>query len=1110
MEDFRNFFEQDYQGVKAFVEKIISPVFGNLFVEATEDILQSNPNNKPAADRANILSVKRFGACDELDVPLYFFDITLSETVRLAYSRVNIQALVRQLMETYSAALIVFHYPDNKGDWRVSYVSKGSNATDATSAKRYTYLMGENRKCHTAADRFSYLSTKEKTVTNITDAFSVEKLSDEFFERYRNVYADFVQFITGKRYEKEKGKWVENTIHEPNEQLHSSFSGIEKDVRDYVKKMMGRLVFLQFLQKKGWLGVPIEKNWGEGDQHFLQNLFKNSDQQEDFLDLVLEPLLFQSLNNGERSNELADSRLGENIKIPYLNGGLFESDDLDKKRVIFPAYLFSELFQFFSEYNFTIDENDPNDAEVGVDPEMLGRIFENLLEDNKDKGAFYTPKEIVQYMCRESLIAYLTVDNEDMTVLIKDLVLFQKTDNLTEKQKKVLLKKLKEVKVCDPAIGSGAFPMGMLNEIYNCCITLEGKIERAVEIKKHIIQQSIYGVDIEKGAVDIARLRFWLALVVDEEQPQPLPNLDYKIMQGDSLLESFDGLNLSNITLKHNKETLKDLFGNIVNPQMTLSWTENEENQDDILISMRDYFRTNDHNKKEELRKRIDNQVIGYIISFCSGNKNIAEKVKSINSDKKPFFLWHLYFADVFNSSKKGFDIIIGNPPYVEAKKLKSIASQLKSYKVYTGTADLSSYFFEKGLSLCAEKGYLCFISTNKFFNTGYGKPLREFILKNQIDQMINFEQVEVFDKVLVSSVICGISKKEPKKSNKFIYKKFYKLKHKEFKQKFLEGIEHPTLYKQSNLDANEWSFSDNTGLALKSKIESKAQILENIEGISVFRGITTGFNPAFIIDEKQKSEFEQNDTNYQLIIKTLLQGRNVRKWTYIKSKENLLFIPWHFPLHNDKKITGNSALAEFELNKRYPYLFNHLKNFEEKLCQRNVEETGIRYEWYALQRCAASYFEEFEVKEKVIWGLTADKWAFAYDSEQHYLPSNGYILTSKLIPIKYLLALLNSNLLKYYFGFIGIMTAGGAYTLKHATILQLPIKIAKNQEKFIEIVDEILLLKNKNIENNTYKEELKIDAYVYKLYELSFVEVNIIDSNFGLSEDDYNSIKIE
>ena len=206
------------------------------------------------------------------------------------------------------------------------------------------------------------------------------------------------------------------------------------------------------------------------------------------------------------------------------------------------------LLDFFASYNFTIDENDPDDAEVGVDPEMLGRIFENLLEDNKDKGAFYTPKEIVSYMCRESLIAYLQtgIDDEPTKEAIRQFVTtHQVQEHLPENTDQLL----KDVKICDPAIGSGAFPMGLLKELFLCRTALEGISQhQAAEIKKHIIQQNVYGVDIERGAVDIARLRFWLSLIVDEETPQALPNLDFKIMQGNSLLEQYKGVDLSTMT----------------------------------------------------------------------------------------------------------------------------------------------------------------------------------------------------------------------------------------------------------------------------------------------------------------------------------------------------------------------------------------------------------------------------------------------------------------------------------------------------------------------------------------------------------------------------------
>ena len=279
---------------------------------------------------------------------------------------------------------------------------------------------------------------------------------------------------------------------------------------------------------QGWLG--------DGEYYLILDCSQNA---ERACSIVREwkPLpLSQNLNRALYGEEK------DGIKIPYLNGGLFELEATDIPKSVFPADYFADLFDFFNQYNFTIDENDPNDAEVGIDPEMLGRIFENLLEDNKDKGAFYTPKEIVQYMCRESLIAYLQTDaEEESKVSMRKFVTTHEVAELRSAEVFKVDKKLREVKICDPAIGSGAFPMGLLKELFDCRMAIEGSDEGKTpsEIKKDIIQNSIYGVDIEKGAVDIARLRFWLSLIIDEQTPHALPNMDFKIMQGNSLLEQY-------------------------------------------------------------------------------------------------------------------------------------------------------------------------------------------------------------------------------------------------------------------------------------------------------------------------------------------------------------------------------------------------------------------------------------------------------------------------------------------------------------------------------------------------------------------------------------------
>lgn len=598
MTDFRTFFEQAYPGKDKIYEDIILPIFKN-----ATDLRKTTPIALAESDKKNVLQASIIAQVAGT-FPVTFADVEVQSSVHLKRNRVSIQNCIRKIMEDNTSALIFFHFADNQNEWRVSFAYRAETLQTSTSAKRYTYLCGIEHPCRTIAERFHHLSKKADsaaiTVDDMLDAFSVEALSKEFFAEYKVFYEDFVQYITGKRYIKAKGKSGYENRAVAGAKIHTKifahFQQIcngdeqkaEKNVRDYIKKMMGRLVFIQFLQKKGWLGCT-DDNWNDGDRDYLQHLFEHSStkQQNDFLSTVLDPLFFGMLNTNpeERAHHFKQKNWDITLldrfgKVPYLNGGLFEEDEEDYVSVVFPAVLFSNpaqkeaerifrssqnngypydascgLLDFFARYNFTIDETDPEDREVGVDPEMLGKIFENLLEDNKDKGAFYTPKEIVQYMCRESLIAYLAEETQDEPGM-RNFVL--KHEIHTIKDKKTVLSALKNIKICDPAVGSGAFPMGMLNELFACRMLLEGDSsdeENRSRIKKDIVRENIYGVDIEKGAVDIARLRFWLAIIVDEKTPLPLPNLDYKIMQGNSLLESYEGVSLENL-LHQNKNDL--------------------------------------------------------------------------------------------------------------------------------------------------------------------------------------------------------------------------------------------------------------------------------------------------------------------------------------------------------------------------------------------------------------------------------------------------------------------------------------------------------------------------------------------------------------------------
>lgn len=524
-------------------------------------------------------------------------------------------------------------------------------------------------------------------------------------------------------------------------------------MRDYIKKMMGRIVFLYFLQSKGWLARNL---------HYMHDLFYDASDEVkgDFLDKVLEPMFFGLLNTRPEDRSSAPLVNGVGVKyipnadeIPYLNGGLFQQEKIDEVESVFPAGMFQSLFDFFDSYNFTIDENDPNDAEVGVDPEMLGKIFENLLEDNKDKGAFYTPKEIVRYMCQESLTAYLQTGIDDAEVK-EHIANFVKTNDVEElggassELAMSLDQKLIDVKICDPAIGSGAFPMGLLRELYACRKSIEiFEEDNAADIKRHIIQNNIYGVDIEKGAVDIARLRFWLALIIDEKEPMPLPNLDFKIMQGNSLLESYKGVDLdvTSKKLKTGKDTKK------TRGVLSLSFEEADV-QKTIQDLVKSYFSITDHTLRAQRRQQIDKYVKDYIKICAEGNHEVQDAVDELEIPNDQFFLWHTYFADVFE--KGGFDIVIGNPPYgvsIKDDYRKAVVASwgnVPDYEIYY-------YFIVLAAPLLKEKGIMSYIIPNTFLFNTFAKHFREMLVEKwNVLEILDCTKFPIFESAVVRNAI--------------------------------------------------------------------------------------------------------------------------------------------------------------------------------------------------------------------------------------------------------------------------------------------------------------------------------------------------------------------
>ncbi|MFC1461819.1 Eco57I restriction-modification methylase domain-containing protein, partial [Verrucomicrobiota bacterium] len=906
-------------------------------------------------------------------------------------------------------------------DYRFTFAAResefdedGNYVESETATRRYTYVLGPHESCRTAADRFYELSQKrdEASLDDVKGAFSVDKLNKEFFSAYKEHYQRFTEYLINSDYQ-------QDVFGVPNIEEDKERAAAEKPLRDFAKRLLGRIVFLHFLQKKGWLGCPADRtDWIGGNPNFLRDLFENCQDKDHFHSACLIPLFHGAFNTPGRPNDVfeltglpAEALAKVGTRIPYLNGGLFEQDDPDVTGVDFPVEYFDQLLDFFGQYNFTIDENDPEDHEVGIDPEMLGHIFENLLEDNKDKGAYYTPKAIVQYMCQESLIQYLKTHLGDHPELEQLVRLKTRGD---EKNKKNFLVQnaraiealLDKVKICDPAIGSGAFPIGLLKEIYWIKLTLDLTLDRG-EVKRQIIQNSIYGVDVDAGAVEIARLRFWLALVVDEEEPSPLPNLDYKIMQGNSLLESFEGISLDNLTqgqqmsvrvIGSNQDELNlGAVGNEFNVEV------DEERRQNIIALMDRYFSEMSPSEKTRIRGEIDRFVLDHIDYNIAlhkermdtqlhqlratikdnkkrakgykptrrEEKRLAELEKEIASDQvrkerlhelehkpeRPFFLWHLFFQNVFADG--GFDIVIANPPYVRQEVIKDQKKALQAaYECYVGTADLFVYFYERSVKLLCDGGILTYITSNKYYRSAYGKKLREYLAKKlAVQQMIDFGDAPVFDAIAYASIFIASRSdvvSEDHNVQAYTWSKNDKLDDigKVVRTKSFAVA-------QGELQPEAWRLESPEVMRLLEKLRAAGTPLGRYVNNRFYYGLKTGLNEAFIVDSATRDRLVEEDASSKDVLVPFLRGKDVKRWRVDFAGFYLIKIE---SSENKKHSWSDKKDAEAVFKKTYPAIYSWMKPFRDRLIGRSDQG---KFFW-ELRSCA--YYEEFETP-KIILG---------------------------------------------------------------------------------------------------------------------------------------------
>jgi len=1059
---------------------------------------------------------------------LAIFRFEVTDNVQISRNRKSLRDIAAKYVDQgLIHGALVFYYSPNQDDYRLTFIAKqtyfnesGELVKKETAPKRYTFLLGKNEPCTTAASRLKELADKKTYgsiyLTDVTDAFSVERLNKEFFNGYKAQYKKFIDTLSDT-----------------------------KSHRDYVKKLLGRLVFLQFLQKKGWMGVPVSNTkWEGGDKKFLGNLVERHIDNDRLLSDVFEPLFFGILNTKPEDREALfiskkwDIQLLEEFRgIPYLNGGLFEADDVDKQPIDFPYDNFKDLMEFFSQYNFTIDENDPDDSEVGIDPEMLGHIFENLLEDNKDKGAFYTPKEIVQYMCRQSVIQYLKTHEpsdqyaDAIEQLINDGVVSPILQSKSIATRFIQL--LKEVKVCDPAIGSGAFPMGILYVLYHAIHHLHSHAEPhgnfdSTQTKRDIIQNNIFGVDIEQGAVDIARLRFWLALVVDAEEPQPLPNLDYKITCGNSqiyryaldmpiadVFEEYNRVGKENARKEKttwSKFTLEDY------KKLIVGYTEEHTDKVGLRTKINDIkncFKTTlaqgDIRQRQLAEQRVyeyeaiplfgkrkaEEDPVGYATAKSKLNK-LREKEHEILNNKKyeKSFEWRFEYPQLLDDKGAfiGFDIIIANPPYIkEGRMSKTFFEPYKDSPYYKGKMDIWYLFACNGLDLLNPNGVLCFIATNNWTTSFGASKLRDKVIKEtRICNIVDFGAVMMFESASIQTMIMMFQKDKVTDDYTFDYRRLtaYKATEKEaiaileplYKTYGQAECYTPTIRRANFYDKNITFSQSSDILGVISSLSSVIYLndKEIAQGI-VFPQDTLNkknqqkLGPQFEINQGifvlTSAELETLALNQDelSLIKPYYTNENISRYGVQKGNK-------YWTIYTDSKYKNPNSLDCF------PNIKRHLDRFVSVFTSDNKP--------YGLHRARE---ERFFVNNKVIAvRKCVGHPIFSYCDIECYLSQTFNMIQTDRVNLKYLTGLLNSKLIEFWLKNKGKMQ-GANYQLDKEPLQQIPIAVPSNdvQEIVAILVDMIILLNTTDeraselVQNSYISSELEklIDGCIYEIY---------------------------
>jgi len=1044
----------------------------------------------PEAFAAHVKSCQRLGTFTSPDEELAdVLVVHLTESWKLERSRTALRDFVAHKLKRgegsdnayKEAGLIAFVAPDAQS-WRFSYVrmdyetkrdpqtGKIKMEERLTPARRYSYRVGAEEECHTAQTRFLPLlqnTTAKPTLAQIEEAFSVESVTKEFFNEYARLFKATDEALTAAL--------------ASCPAVGADFQAKGVSTVDFAKKLLGQIVFLYFIQKKGWLGVGQGQAWGEGPRHFLRQLADQAVAQGQCLfNEVLEPLFYDTLATDRGAEAWCPTF---QCRIPFLNGGLFEplaGYDWEQRAIALPNALFTNrqptpsgdigtgILDVFDRYNFTVNEAEPLEKEVAIDPEMLGKVFENLIEENRRKGlgAFYTPREIVHYMCQESLINYLDttvnqpdriMERTDLEALIREgeqaahyetarkdgTVSYQRRlPKALEGNARALDEALRSITVCDPAIGSGAFPVGMMTEIVRARAALTPYFSDATErtayhFKRHAIQNSLYGVDIDIGAVEIAKLRLWLSLVVDEEDVQhikPLPNLDYKVVIGNSLL----GVE-------------KNLF--------------NEEYFKQLEALKPKFFDESDRAKKAQIKQQID-----HLIHQLTQGREI--------------FDFEIYFSEVFHH-KGGFDVVIGNPPYVRQEEIKDLKPLLKPhYECFTGTADLFTYFYERGIKLLHHGGQFAFITSNKWYRSGYGEKLRGWLAKHtQIHELIDFGDAPVFEAIAYPTIV-RLERLAQNEAHPTATFRALTWKPGPPLADFVSVVRRDSFeIPQQSLDKSGWCLEGVAKRNLLDKLRAAGTPLGEYCKGRFYYGIKTGLNDAFVVDRATRDRLIAEHPSSAEVLKPFLRGRDVKRWRVDFADQYLIKIE---SSENKSHPWSNKPAKDAE--NLYAVTYPAIHAFHEKFRAGLIKRADQGKYFWELRSCA--YWQEFE-QPKIIVPAITDKVNYTVDKHEFYTNNKCSIFIPPSISIA--IVACNSPISMWLVKQTFATKQGGFFDFepRYSSTIPIPAATLTEQSELETLVQRIL----ENPNATTVADlEAEINERVYRLYGLTRDEIALIE----------------